>query len=98
MKRNGTCESCLKNKSSGVSAIVNSVYYRQICSDCLTRARQVSSGYARWSRGIDLEDHEHEIMQPYNADGTINTRFAKLYPKQAKTLYTDGELRDANRN
>lgn len=90
------CESCLKNKPKGKSAIVNGVYYRNICDGCLVDANQVSSGHARWQRSTDLEDHEHEIQQPHNKDGSINARFAKLYPEQAKALFTDKQIRDAN--
>jgi hypothetical protein len=56
----------------------------------------VSSGDARWQRTIDAEDHEAEIQQPWNADGSINTRFAKLYPTQAAALFSEKEIRDAN--
>lgn len=61
------------------------------------RNNKVSSGHAEWNRTIDMQDHEADIQQPYNKDGTINTRFAKLYPKQAKALFTEVELRNANR-
>lgn len=57
----------------------------------------VSTGAARWNRTIDAEDHEAEIQQPYNKDGTINAGFAKMYPRQAKALFTDKQIRDANR-
>ncbi len=90
------CELCEKNKSS-VSAILNGTYYKNLCTECKLSNNKVSSGHAVWSRGVDLEDHEHEIQQPYNADGSINTRFAKLYPKQAKALFTSEELRNAER-
>lgn len=56
----------------------------------------MSSGHARWNRSIDTEDHEHEIQQPYNADGSINTKFAKLYPMQAGKLFTPEEIRRAS--
>ena len=56
---------------------------------------QVSSGDARWQRTIDLENHEADIQQPYNADGSINVRFARLYPKQAAALFSKEQLRKA---
>lgn len=64
---------------------------------CKLSNATVSSGHANWSRTIDVEDHEADIQQPYNSDGTINTRFAKLYPKQAKALFTPVQLREAER-
>lgn len=89
------CEKCKKNKATS-SAIVQGIYYQYICNSCKARP-QVSSGAARWNRTIDAEDHEAEIQQPYNADGSINAGFAKMYPKQAKAIFSDKQIRDANR-
>lgn len=95
-----TCENCKKNPSN-LSAIVSGVYYADLCYDCkaalVAHTAAVSSGHARWSRSLDLEDHEHEIQQPYNSDGTPNTRFMKLYPKQAEALFSEEQMRNANR-
>lgn len=94
------CVSCKQNPSSR-SAVVNGVYYADLCDAChsalTARLSVISSGHARWSRSVDLEDHEHEIQQPYNKDGTPNARFMKLYPKQAKALFNEKQMRDANR-
>lgn len=87
-----TCQNC-KIRPASIGVIINGDY-RDLCYECKPLP-QVSSGAARWDRSIDLEDHEHEIQQPYNSDGTINARFAKLYPKQAKALFNDKQLRDA---
>lgn len=73
------------------------MYYREVCGSCKLSNNIVSSGHASWSRTIDIEDHEADVQQPYNSDGTINTRFAKLYPKQAKVLFTEEQIRNANR-
>ncbi len=73
------------------------MYYKLVCDRCKLANATVSSGHANWSRTIDIEDHEADVMQPYNADGTINTRFARLYPKQAKALFTPDDLRNAER-
>jgi len=91
------CEICDKLPATS-SAIIDGTYYKNVCEPCKTAHVRVSSGHARWSRSIDVEDHEHEIQQPWNSDGTINARFAKLYPTQAKALFSDDELRRANRN
>lgn len=86
------CAICNKNKGS-IGAIIDGVY-RRVCHEC--RAKPiVSSGHARWERGIDLEDHEGDIQQPYNSDGSINAKFARLYPKQAQALFTPAQLRKA---
>lgn len=86
------CENCQK-KPAELGVVLDGVY-RKLCYGCKPKP-QVSSGHARWSRGIDLEDHEADIQQPYNADGSVNTRFAKFYPKQAKAIFTDEQLRRA---
>ncbi len=88
------CDVCKLNKATG-SAVKDGHYYKFICSDCKPRPN-VSSGHARWARGIDLEDHEADIQQPYNKDGTINRRFAMLYPKQAGVLFTNEQVRKAS--
>lgn len=88
------CEICGSNQGT-FSAILGENYYKSVCQNCKDKRNIVSSGHARWNRSIDLEDHEHEIQQPYNADGTINVRFAKLYPKQAQKLFTPEQLRQA---
>lgn len=91
------CTRCHKNKASA-SAIVNGVYYHDICTVCKAALAplQVSSGHARWQRDIDLIDHEADVQQPFSADGSINPRFAKLYPTQAKALFTPEQLRRAS--
>lgn len=88
------CEIC-KTNSSDCAAVIKGVYYKNLCFFCKMSGNAVSSGHAVWSRGIDLQDHEADIQQPWNADGTINTRFVKLYPKQAKHLFTEEQIRNA---
>lgn len=65
-----------------------------MCTAALNPVK-VSSGAAEWDRVIDAQDHESDIQQPYNADGSINARFAKLYPRQAAALFTPEQIRDA---
>lgn len=87
------CERCNK-RNAEYGAIIQGIYYH-LCGQCMPRSK-VSSGHARWERSIDLEDHEADIQQPYNADGSINPDFARLYPKQAAALFTPDQLRRAN--
>lgn len=88
------CQKCLI-RPARVGVIVGSKYLN-LCYECRPLP-QVSSGHAKWARTIDLEDNEANIQQPYNADGSINAQFAKLYPTQAKAIFTDKQIRDANR-
>lgn len=89
------CEICNLNESS-LGVIIQGVYYK-ICAECKPRP-QVSSGHARWARSVDLEDHEADIQQPYNADGTRNATFVKLYPKQARAVFSEKEIEDTLRS
>lgn len=87
------CAICKTNPAT-ISAIIDGVYYKALCASCKPLPK-VSSGHARWQRDIDVIDHEADIQQPYNSDGSINAKFAKLYPKQAKALFSDKQIRDA---
>jgi hypothetical protein len=90
------CEICGTN-SGNLSAVISGTFYKHVCSACNSKGSQVSSGHAKWLRSMDVEDNEAAIQQPWNADGTINTRFAKLYPKQAAVLFSEDDLRKAER-
>lgn len=85
------CEVCHRNNSS-LSAVIDGVYYKHVCYTCRASNSRVSSGHARWARGIDVEDSEADIQQPWNSDGTPNKRFIQLYPEQAKALWSQEEM------
>lgn len=91
------CEKCSKPISHSRSAVINNVYYASVCDRCLAENAQVSSGDARWQRSVDAEDHEHDVLQPYGADGEPNADFIKAYPKQAKAVLTPEEIERAVR-
>ncbi len=91
------CDLCQKNSAS-CSAIVKGAYYKSVCTSCKLANSQVSSGHARWARSVDLEDHAFDVAQPYNADGSINLDFVQAYPEQAKAVFTDKQILDANRH
>lgn len=91
------CTICHTNEAD-VSAIIKGVYYPNICREDkakLQAGQAISSGHAKWERSIDAEDHEADVQQPYNKDGTINGRFCRLYPRQAAALFTDEQMRKA---
>jgi hypothetical protein len=90
------CIICQTNPST-CSAIVGGKYYEEVCESCKLANNRVSPGHAEWSRGIDSQDHEADLQQPYSADGSINTKFVKLYPKQAAAVLTPEELEKAMR-
>jgi hypothetical protein len=92
---NELCERCHQNKSS-IGVVIQGVYYK-LCMACKPLPK-VSSGHARWSRSIDLEDHEADVQQPYGADGKPNATFVKLYPKQASAVFSDEQIKDILRS
>lgn len=91
------CSEC-KAKEATIRAMIEGVYYSGLCAACkatLSVGQSVSSGHARWARGIDLEDNEAVIQQPRNVDGTPNRKFIRLYPQQAAAVLTEEEMRKA---
>lgn len=93
-----TCELC-KTKTLTSSSIIAGKYYKSICDKDKIRLRagqKVSSGAARWNRDIDAIDNEAAIQQPYS-QGKPNPKFIAAYPSKAKELFSEQELRDANR-
>lgn len=78
--------------------MIQGTYYPNLCAGCkasLSTGQSASSGHARWSRTIDAEDHEADIQQPFNKDGTPNGKFVRLYPEQARAVMTDEQMRKA---
>lgn len=91
------CSEC-KTSDGTISAVIQGKYHANLCPACkalLNAGQTISSGAARWSRTIDAEDHEADIQQPWNKDGTINGKFVRLYPEQAKALFSEEEMRRA---
>lgn len=87
------CALC-KNKAE-IGVIVKGKYLK-LCLDCKPLPK-VSSGYAEWERGRDLEDHQFDVLQPYGANGKPNPDFIKAYPKQARAVFTDEQINDTLR-
>lgn len=92
-----SCTRCDRNLAT-TSIVAGDVYFKDICRVCkaVLAPVKVNSGHARWARDIDIMDHEADIQQPYNSDGSINVKFARLYPRQANALFTVDQLRKAN--
>ena len=93
-----TCSICEKNTATR-SAVIDGEYYANICEADFTQLQSgqtVSSGAADWNRTIDAEDHEADMQQPF-ANGKPNPKFIAAYPSQAKRLFTEEQMRDANR-
>jgi hypothetical protein len=92
------CELC-DNKANR-SSIINDIYYRAICMTCyafLMSGEVISSGQAEYNRNRDVEEHEADMIQPWNGDGKPSQEFIHLYPEKAKQMFSDEELNQATR-
>lgn len=92
------CEVC--SNSADRSSIIGGRYYKAICNDCydkLADGTGPSSGQAAYDRDRDAEEHEADTRQPYT-DGKADIDFIKLYPETAKKMFSDDEIRQAERS
>lgn len=93
------CEVCRKLRETKGS-IIGDIYYRHICASCydrLVEGQEVSSGQAAYNRDRDFEDHEADVRQPLT-NGKADFEFTRLYPEVAKKMFTDEEIREAERS
>lgn len=91
-----TCQSCRKSRQTR-TAIVNGKYYKHICDSCIgNNDDSISSNAAGYERRRGYEDHAHETLQPYDANGP-NAEFARLYPGTAKKVFGDKLFNDLRR-
>lgn len=81
------CEIC--GGEARLSAVIDGMYYQNVCLSCKNASLKVASGHARWKRSIDAEDHLADLVQPFLPDGSRNPEFARLYPKQAEKLFNE---------
>jgi hypothetical protein len=94
------CEVCRKRRPTKGS-IVGEFYYKDICDPCYSNLMVMetpSSGQASYNRGRETEEHEADIIQPYNGDGSPSTDFIRLYPDQARTMFSDEDMNRATRS
>jgi hypothetical protein len=77
------------------SAVLHGQYYKNLCSDCLTRlqANSPSSGHASFNRQQDYIDHQADVLQPH-AGGKPHTAFIRAYPDKARAMFTPEEIRE----
>ena len=89
------CLKCKKNRAT-VSAIVNGELVKDICESCyqnLVISNSQSSGSANYERERSIENNAADLAQPHGADGKPSSAFIRLYPNQAKQMFTPEELR-----
>lgn len=86
------CDSCTLDKQHLHGAIINGKY-GQYCSECLQKvSRQASAGSAQYSRDRDRDDHQVDMLQPWDGRGKPSTEFIRHYPDEAKDIFTQEEL------
>lgn len=93
-----SCSQC-QSDIQVVSALVDGVYYTNICRNCITSlspSSLMSSGASGYERRRQYEDYADETVQPYNAAGP-NTEFYRLYPEQAEKIFTKDEIEKIRR-
>lgn len=93
------CEICEKYRETTKGAIVHDFYYKSICRGCYAELlhAKASSGQARYNRDRDVEEHEADIIQPWDGDGKPSAEFLKLYPEQSRTMFGEDGMRAAER-
>lgn len=91
-----TCESCHKPTDDVHTAVIQGIYYRNLCSGCLGSGPDISSGVASFNRRRDWEDNAAATIQPYDANGP-NVEFLRMYPAQAKKMYSPEVLAQLKR-
>jgi hypothetical protein len=47
---------------------------------------------------MDIEDHQMDVQQPHNSDGSPNVSFIKAYPKQASAIFSDDDIKKTLRS
>lgn len=64
--------------------IIDGVYYPDSEVELKTNNVTVDSIVKENSFDRTYENHAHDLIQPYNPDGTINEDFIVYYPEDAK--------------
>jgi hypothetical protein len=92
-----TCEIC--GKPANKSAVINDFYYKHLCTADYEEliGGGANSGQARYNRDRDGEEHEADIIQPWNGDGKPSAEFLRLYPTQSRTMFGEDGMRAAER-
>lgn len=91
MAKDKLCDSC--QSKPGIRNGVLEGKFGFYCSPCLSG--QTSSGQsAQWLRDRDSEDHREDLVQPWHPDGSANSEFYRLYPDEAKEMFSEEELEE----
>lgn len=88
------CSSCGLDKQHLRGAMIDGIF-DQYCRPCLEAQKRPShAGSAAYSRAKDRDDHEFDLIQPWDLRGVPNKEFIRNYPEESKEMYTDDELKE----
>lgn len=90
------CQIC-KLYPAEKAGIIKDTYYRNVCQNCINMSFNVSAGLASYNRARDLEEHEADIMQPYEG-GLPSKRFIHLYPERSRELWSEDQINQSIRS
>ncbi len=91
---NKICEHCTLPATK--SAVISGKYYGRLCVvhyNLLIRAHSPSTGHAEYNRQRDFEDHQSDVVQPYDKDGHPHPDFIHLYPDKAREMWGEDTVR-----
>lgn len=91
---------CKHENREKISTIIEGKYYSNMCRDCLSSVHSnssLSSGHQSFERRRTYEDYAQDAVQPYDAMGNPRSEFYRLYPEQAKKIFTPDEISKVKR-
>lgn len=86
------CGICNEPTNSTRAAVIDGVYYADVCKDCASDGlRNPDSSAAEYHRQRQREDRAADILQSH-VGGKVNMEFAKMYRDQWTLHYTPAEI------
>lgn len=87
------CDKCLQPTQITVSSVLGGKF-GQYCTNCYeANTRPANAASASYNRDRDREAHEGDMVQPW-VNGRANREFHRLYPDQAREMFSKEELRE----
>jgi hypothetical protein len=91
------CDSCMEIRPNCVTAMVDGIYFKSVCGNCLGKNEDIiSSNAAGYERRRGYEDNAQDTIQPYDANGA-NPEFLRLYPAQAHKVFNKDTIENLKR-
>lgn len=85
------CDGC--NKVAELTGAVLGGRFGHYCAGCIAGAvRNDDPRLAQYERDRDLDAHAADILTPWTQRGKPHKDFIRLYPEEAKQIFTKEEL------